>query len=231
MTLALSLNNIACEIDDRLLFSNLTTQFNSGDLVQIVGPNGAGKTTLLRILTGISSNYEGELKWCDYPIPSYEFYSSLLYLGHLTGAKASLTPMENLSWYFGLNGTKGSNRTEDVNESNSAGGSSTSEVSKDAIVAALAAVGLNGYENVPGFQMSAGQQRRVALARLYISQAPLWILDEPFTAIDKLGVANLEKHFNQHREKGGIVVLTTHQSLSYAEPKVVDLADYAGCER
>lgn len=223
MTLALSLNNIACEIDDRVLFSNLTVQFNSGDLVQIVGPNGAGKTTLLRILTGISSNYEGQLSWCGHPVPSYEFYSSLLYIGHLTGAKASLTPLENLSWYFGLNGSKAPGGDESV-------ANAAAPITQASILQALEAVGLGGYENVPGFQMSAGQQRRIALARLYLSKAPLWILDEPFTAIDKLGVANLEKHFNKHREQGGIVILTTHQSLSYAEPKMVDLADYAGGE-
>lgn len=211
----LSLKNITCEIDERVLFAGISVEYSAGDLVQIVGPNGAGKTTLLKVLTGLSSRYEGELRWCDKPIPSYEFYSSLLYIGHLPGVKSSLTPLENLSWYFGLNGKKSAAQAADQ-----------VTVSRDSLMAALARVGLAGYENVPSFHMSAGQQRRVALARLYISEAPLWILDEPFTAIDKAGVAALEIRLEEHRRRGGMVVLTTHQSMLHAEPKILDLAHY-----
>lgn len=207
----LVLDNICCEIDDRVLFSGLSAEFSSGDLVQIVGPNGAGKTTLLRILTGLSSRYSGTLAWCTYAIPSYEFFSSLLYLGHDVGVKSALTPLENLDWYFGINGIKSTRRAQ---------------LQRDEARQALASVGLAGYEEVPCHQMSAGQQRRVALARLYLSEAPLWILDEPFTAIDKQGVLELEQRIQQHRDTGGIVLLTTHQALSQINPLTIDLGDY-----
>ncbi|MFL0799259.1 MAG: heme ABC exporter ATP-binding protein CcmA [Agarilytica sp.] len=236
MSFALTLDNISCERDDRVLFSQLSARFSSGDLVQIVGPNGAGKTTLLKVITGISGRYTGDLTWSDtssgisseacsehnaetnsdrsqndHPIPSYDFNASMLYLGHMTGINSSLTPMENLQWYFGLHGAKSDG---DV------------IVSLKDILRALAQVGLGGYEDFPCHQMSAGQQRRVALARLYISKAPLWVLDEPFTAIDKQGVQSLERCINAHRKTGGIVVLTTHQSMHESDPIMIDLADY-----
>ncbi|MFL0802913.1 MAG: cytochrome c biogenesis heme-transporting ATPase CcmA [Agarilytica sp.] len=225
MSFALTLDNISCERDDRVLFSQLSLRFSSGDLVQIVGPNGAGKTTLLKVITGISGRYSGALTWSettsesrsqnDHAIPSHDFNASMLYLGHMTGINSSLTPMENLQWYFGLHGAKSDG---DV------------LVSAKDIVAALSEVGLTGYEDFPCYQMSAGQQRRVALARLYISKAPLWVLDEPFTAIDKQGVQALERCINDHRRSGGIVVLTTHQSMHESDPVVIDLADYQGAE-
>ncbi len=207
-----------------MLFSQLSARFSSGDLVQIVGPNGAGKTTLLKVITGISGRYTGALTWTetqtetapdrlqnDHAIPSYDFNASMLYLGHMTGINSSLTPMENLQWYFGLHGIKGEDEAV---------------VSVSDIRGALSQVGLSGYEDFPCHQMSAGQQRRVALARLYISKAPLWVLDEPFTAIDKQGVQALERCINAHRSRGGIVILTTHQSMHESDPKVIDLADY-----
>lgn len=216
MTYALTLNNITCERDDRVLFSQLTATFSSGDMVQVVGPNGAGKTSLLKILTGLSHHYSGDLVWRDpslgdCKIPSYDFYTSLLFLGHAIGVNSSLTPLENVSWYFGLHGPKEGKKTS---------------VSSAEIIEALDKVGLAGYEDIPCYQMSAGQLRRVALARLYLSKAPLWVLDEPFTAIDKQGVHELEQCFNAHRERGGIVILTTHQSMHESNPVILDLADY-----
>jgi len=210
---ALTLDNIACELDERVLFTKLSAKIGAGDLVQIVGPNGAGKTTLLKIITGIFSNYRGEIRWGEHKVPCYEFYASLLYLGHAIGVKVSLTPMENLLWYFGLNGSKADQSEGDLD--------------RGAYLRALAEVGLAGYEDVPAYQMSAGQQRRIALARLYLSKAPLWILDEPFTAIDKQGVANLEALLIQHRDRGGIAIFTSHQTFIHASPQQIDLADYA----
>ncbi len=213
MSFTLSLHNISCERDDRVLFCGLSATFAPGDLVQVVGPNGAGKTTLLKIITGLSSRYEGEITWQGQQVPNYDFASALLYLGHATGVNTSLTPLENIRWYFGLHGAKSIGHKV---------------VTDQAMIAALAQVGLAGYEYVPCYQMSAGQQRRVALARLYLSHAPVWILDEPFTAIDTQGVAELEQRFEAHRAAGGMVILTTHQSLPSAQPTMIDLADYAG---
>lgn len=211
MSFELRLDNLSCEIEDRRLFSGISATFQPGDLIQIVGPNGAGKTTLLRILTGLSYRYEGKVFWNDKAVPCYEYLSSLLYIGHAIGVNESMTPRENLAWYFGLNGAKGE---------------SFQSVSVAEIDEALKKVGLKGYGDVPCHHMSAGQKRRVAIARLHISKAPVWILDEPLTAIDKQGVAELEERIQQHREAGGMVVLTTHQSLHHINPKVIDLADY-----
>jgi heme exporter protein A len=203
----LEIDNLSCERDDRQLFSRLNFQLFAGDLVQIVGPNGAGKTTLLRALTGVSTDYDGEIYWCGHSVRRrrYDFLADLLYLGHSPGIKKALTPAENLHFYSTLAGGYQS----PVNE-------------------LLAAVNLAGYEDVPCYQLSAGQQRRVALARLYGSKARLWVLDEPFTAVDKAGVAALERRLGEHLAQGGSVILTTHQTLNMAQVRELDLKDFAG---
>lgn len=118
-------------------------------------------------------------------------HAPLLYLGHQAGVKALLTPRENLAWHVGGEGDYDDERIRD----------------------ALARVGLYGYENVPSHALSAGQHRRVNLARLYLSESPLWLLDEPFTAIDRSGVLDLENLLVEHVERGGAVVMTSHQAL------------------
>lgn len=118
-------------------------------------------------------------------------HTPLLYLGHQAGVKALLTPRENLAWHVGGEGNYDDGRIRD----------------------ALARVGLYGYENVPSHALSAGQHRRVNLARLYLSKSPLWLLDEPFTAIDRDGVLDLENLLVEHVEGGGAVVMTSHQAL------------------
>jgi heme exporter protein A len=198
------LANLSCERDERLLFSGLTLSFAAGEVVQIMGPNGAGKTTLLRILAGISRNYQGALSYQGAPMAdmAWEFAQNSLYLGHLAGIKKALTPAENLAWY-------------------AAQRSAAME-----LPAALAAVGLYGYEDTPCYQLSAGQLRRVALARLHLSSEVIWILDEPFTAIDKLGVSQLETIIEQHSKRGGLVLLTSHQDLQLDALRIINLEDY-----
>lgn len=206
----LELVNISCERDGRLLFSGLSRSISSGDILQIQGPNGSGKTTLLRVLTGISMDYEGSLCWRGRNLAqdSVEFRSNLLYIGHSPAVKRSLTPEENLAWYGGL------------------GGGAT----RDGISKALAEVGLAGYEDVPSFQLSAGQLRRVALARLYLSRARVWILDEPFTAIDHQGVSKLRELFSHHAASGGMLILTTHQDLGIGGVKLLSLLEFSGAQ-
>ena len=185
--------NLSCERDERLLFSGLNFALPSGAVMQIEGPNGSGKTTLLRILSGLSSNFEGELLFRGVSMREtvYEYRQSLCILNHAPGVKASLSPRENLRWALAL----------------------SSNTSAAQIDSALDKVGLYGFEDVPAHNLSAGQQRRIALARLYLSKAPLWILDEPFTAIDKQGVKELEALLAEHASMGGSVILTTHHHL------------------
>ena len=203
----LEFKDVVCERDGRVLFAGLNATIDAGDLVQIEGPNGAGKTTLLRALTGLLPDYDGDILWRDQPIEQkrVEYLSELLFLGHLPGVKKTLSPRENLAFLSHLN--------------------PAADVS--AIDSSLEKVGLYGYEDIPGHQLSAGQLRRVALARLYLSRAPIWVLDEPFTAIDKQGVANLEALFTEHAANGGCVILTTHQTPSLPNLKRIDLQAYA----
>lgn len=178
--------DLCCERHDSPLFSGLSLTVLPGELVQVTGGNGAGKTTLLRLLAGLTSPDSGEVRWQGEPLAAVRetFHSQLLWLGHQPGIKARLTARENLGFYHPANPD-----------------------------AALRLLGLEGDEDRPVGQLSAGQQRRVALARLWLSPAPLWILDEPFTAIDAAGVALLTRRLEQHAREGGAAILTTHQPL------------------
>ncbi|CAE6897917.1 but its exact role is uncertain. Responsible for energy coupling to the transport system [Vibrio sp. B1REV9] len=190
----LEVSNLTAIRDERILFEKLQFEIKPGELVQIEGRNGTGKTTLLRIVTGLGDREEGIIKWKGELIEKARdvFHQDLLFLGHQTGVKRELTALENLRFYQSIH----NNRSSD-----------------EEIFAALAQVGLAGREDVPVAQLSAGQQRRVALARLWLSNQILWILDEPLTAIDKQGVKVLESLFARHADNGGIVVLTTHQDM------------------
>lgn len=189
----LEIRNVTCIRDERVLFEQLSFTISSGELIQIEGQNGAGKTTLLRIIAGLGYADEGDIYWNGESIKKNreEFHSDLLFLGHHTGVKRELTAFENLAFYQSMH----------------------SNYNEEAIWNALARVGLAGREDVAAGQLSAGQQRRVALARLWLSNHKLWVLDEPLTAIDKQGVKVLEQLFMSHAKQGGIVLLTTHQDL------------------
>lgn len=193
----LVVNHLSCERDDRLLFKDVHFTVNVGDLFQIKGANGSGKTTLLRSLAGLFHEYSGEILWKSQSINTHfsTYASNVFYLGHQPAIKTDLTPVENVEWYAQLN--NGAN--------------------KASIFQALEKVGLRGFEEVPCQQLSEGQKRRVALARLLISQATLWILDEPFSAIDKSGVEQLEHLFIKHVQNGGAIVMTTHHEMKMNE--------------
>ncbi|EHU9130327.1 cytochrome c biogenesis heme-transporting ATPase CcmA [Escherichia coli] len=193
----LEARELLCERDERTLFSGLSFTLNAGEWVQITGSNGAGKTTLLRLLTGLSRPDAGEVLWQGQPLHQVRdsYHQNLLWIGHQPGIKTRLTALENLHFYH---------RDGDTAQ----------------CLEALAQAGLAGFEDIPVNQLSAGQQRRVALARLWLTRATLWILDEPFTAIDVNGVDRLTQRMAQHTEQEGIVILTTHQPLNVAESKI-----------
>lgn len=194
----LTVKDLYCERDERVLFAGLSFEVRPGTLWQIQGANGSGKTTLLRILAGLNVDHGGEILWQGQPRKKLqmEYQQALFFLGHSPAINRTLTPMQNLRWFCALQGF-----ADDA-----------------AIRAALAEHGLAGYEDIPCYQMSAGQQRRVSLSRLLLSPAPLWIIDEPFTALDKQGVAELEQRISHKAQSGGAVILTTHHSLQVQHP-------------
>jgi len=186
------------------LFSDVGFTLSAGDVLQIQGTNGSGKTSLLRILTGMSQPETGEVLWDNTNIDDNResYHQNLLYIGHLNGLKAELSALENLQL-----------SQQYLLQSNALSSQ-----------AALEAVGLSGYEHILAHQLSAGQKRRVALARLFLSSAPLWILDEPTTAIDVDGVNTFEKTIENHALNGGMVILTAHQPLDFGKAKTRTLS-------
>jgi len=204
----LALRQLSCERDERVLFSGLNLECRAGEIIQIFGPNGSGKTTLLRALAGVHPDYAGDILWLGQPVArvKWEYAQDLAYIGHLPGIKKALTPLENLRWYAAI-------------------GSSTTSLSSDE---ALQRFDLEGYEDTPCYQLSAGQLRRVALARLYQTNARLWILDEPFTALDKAGISHLEQLLASHAAGGGLVILTSHQDLTLSGLRRINLLDFRG---
>lgn len=195
----LSAQNLTCIREERVLFEALDVNISAGDIVQIEGPNGAGKTSLLRILAGLSQPYDGTIYFQNKAVAQQRenFHQNLLYLGHLPGVKGEMTAQENLEFNLALHGLNASDAEETLSE-----------------------VNLLGFEDALASHLSAGQHRRISLARLWQSQHKIWILDEPFTAIDKLGVEKLEQLFLRHADNGGCVILTTHQDLSLPAERV-----------
>lgn len=194
--------------DDRVLFTKLDFRLDAGGILQVAGPNGAGKTTLLNLVAGLVGASAGEVWWAGQPVDDdpAEFRRHFSYLGHLGGLKLALSPLENLQFLCRLRGL---------------------DVAEQVLWQALKKVGLYGYEDVPLARLSAGQKRRASLARLFVENAPLWILDEPFTAIDRVGVAELEVWLGEHIGGGGMVLLTTHHEFAPDFPvQRLDVASY-----
>lgn len=189
----LRVENLQCIRDDRILFENLSFSLMNGQLLQVEGPNGSGKTTLLRVLCGLTLPTAGTVFWQEQDIQllKSDYRTHLAYVGHTGGLKADLTPLENLAIAQAL---------------------SAYPTSSD-LGSALKQVGLYGFEDVLTRTLSAGQQRRLAMARLLVTQAPLWILDEPLTALDKNAILLIEQLINTHVHEGGTVIVTSHQPI------------------
>ncbi len=188
----LSARQLSCIRQDRVLFEQLDLQLHAGEVLQIAGKNGAGKSSLLRILAGLVDPEDGEICYQQQPLShsADDYADNLCFIGHLAGVQPQLTALENLAFWracFALA------PADDW--------------------ALLAQLGLAGLEDIPCQQLSAGQQRRVSLARLWLTTAQIWILDEPFTALDQSAIAALTRRIAVHCEAGGAVLLTSHQPV------------------
>ena len=193
--MTLQLHDLSCVRGSRQLFKNLSADVGPGELLRVRGANGAGKTSLLRMLCGLMLPTGGRISWQGAPLAGQrsEFSRSLVYLGHAAAVKDELSPLENLLDTLSLAGNP---------------------TTKTAATSALGSAGLRGFEKTPVRYLSQGQRRRSALARLALSQhAPLWVLDEPFNALDTTAIAWLADLIESHLQNAGMVVLTSHQDL------------------
>ena len=196
-------SGVTCERGGRVLFKDTDLMVNSGQALIIQGQNGAGKTSLLRIITGLSQPTEGEIRWNDQDIAQIdqEFQQNLCYIGHLPAVKRELSVRENLQLLLKLWPQDNACEIPELAEK----------------------VGLRKRLSVPCSRLSAGQLRRVSLARLFISTQCLWILDEPLTALDVDFIATIEQQLQLHLSNGGLLVLTTHRGIDLGNQEVATL--------
>ena len=200
----LEVSNLACSRGDHRLFSGLSFVLHPGQIMQVQGANGSGKTSLLRTLCGFLMPDEGTIIWRGENTRDLDedYHAEMLYLGHLNAIKDELSALENLRISAGLSGI---------------------ELDEKEAIAALRHMGLRGREMLPTKVLSQGQRRRVALARLLVSDARLWILDEPLTALDVGAVAQIQELIAEHLAQQGMVIFTTHQPLQVAEMEMRSL--------
>jgi heme exporter protein A len=202
--------DLACRRGERLVFAGLSFRLAPGDVLVLTGTNGSGKTSLLRLLVGLIAPAAGRLAWGTMPIADdlAEHRARLHYVGHQDGVKPGLTPRETLAFWAALRGQ---------------------EVRRDApvLAAALAAFALEAVVDWPCRWLSAGQRRRLALARLLVTPAELWLLDEPFSALDDDNRARLEQAIVAHRAEGGRAVVATHIPAEIGATVGIGLDAYA----
>jgi heme exporter protein A len=199
---SLTADDLACLRGGRLVFAGLSFRLDAGEALVLTGPNGSGKSSLLRLVAGLVPVFAGRLDWTGAP-------GSIAYLGHQDAVKPALTPRETLRFWGATAGAAPDAAT---------------------IGAALAAVGLAGLDDLPCRYLSAGQRRRLALARFELGPARLWLLDEPTLGLDTASVARLEARIARHRAGGGIVMLATHVPLALDGARGLALADFAVAE-
>ena len=186
--------DLACVRGDRQLFANVSFRLSAGQWMHLQGDNGSGKTSLMRILCGLSPAAAGEVRWAGVPVGqcAETYRANMLYLGHTLSLKDDLSALENLQFESAV---------------------SAEPLDMHHAMAGLQALGLQGREHLPLRVLSQGQKRRAALARLLTSRARLWLLDEPFVALDPGAVSQLVDLLGRHVEQGGMVLYTSHQTV------------------
>ena len=188
---------LSCLRSEELLFEEISFTLSSGEVLQVEGANGSGKTSLLRILCGLALPEEGKVSWNNQDIQEIrsEYAQDMHYVGHANGIKAELTPIENLVVAQSLTIPRGGCSCED----------------------ALAQMGIEELADVPVRKLSSGQRRRVALSSLLISEARLWLMDEPFTSLDDSSRLLVKQMIETHANTGGLAVIVTHDALELSD--------------
>jgi heme exporter protein A len=202
--------HLACRRGGRLVFTGLDCRLPAGGALLLTGPNGSGKSSLLRVFAALLPPAAGRLLWGGVPVAAdpAPYRTAIHYVGHLDATKPSLTAREMLAFWTALRG-----------------GPASAQML--AIDAALAALGLDATADWPCRWLSAGQRRRLALARLVAAPAPLWLLDEPSAALDSDGEARLAALIAAHRARGGRVAIATHQPIALDGAVPIALDDFA----
>ena len=197
MTAKLSADNLTLIRGERCLFEGLDFALNSGELLLLEGRNGCGKTSLMRAIAGMLSLETGQILWNDVPVLKQRqtFHGELVWLAHRTGLKGDLNLVENLHFEESLRPQSGRDRE-----------------------AVYARLGIERLKRLPLRSLSAGQQRRVALARMLLADVPLWLLDEPFTNLDREGRKLVMELAEEHLASGGLCVMAAHQDVEINAP-------------
>jgi heme exporter protein A len=199
-------NNLTCIRGERVVFANLDFSVSSGEAITLVGRNGSGKTSLLRVMAGLTRMSHGILGWNDGSVSDdpERHRRRLNFVGHLDSVKPVLTVRENLAGWARLR-----------------------HATDEKVSEGLVTFGLGGLADIPGRYLSTGQRRRLSLARLCLSEAPLWLLDEPTIALDSEAVTALDRAIVTHRDGGGMVIIATNVALSMDDAVPIDMGDFA----
>lgn len=197
--------DMACLRGQTLVFADLAFRLKAGEAMVLSGPNGSGKSSLLRVLAGLNAPFSGDVSWDGENVfdDRQAHADRLIYVGHLNAIKPPLTVRENLDFWAGMLG------------------------SRHAVADAMAAFDLTAIADAPGRVLSSGQGRRLNLARLCLDDRPLWLLDEPTVGLDVASCKRLEALIQRHRDKGGMVILSTHVGIDVPDPVTLDMARFS----
>ena len=186
------ISNLSCERQQKILFANLSLQLHAGDVLLVEGPNGSGKSSLLKLLCGLSPAEYGDIHWMNQSVLTTDFSQQLHYIGHVNGIKLGLTVLENLQLMEKLFGSPQAH-----------------------IDSVLTQLNLITEKHALAKNLSAGQKRRVGLAKLFLFPRQLWILDEPFTALDVQLQALIANKIEEHALQGGIAIVSSHHAIRF----------------